>query len=126
MKRFFIAIFFLIFISVSCILSVNQLDKNTAAIKEEIDQIRQAVTSNDKARADDAMQRLIDHWENKKRLFYALAGSNECAPFDSALDRSKVWLELGADHELFVELAELYTRISILWDTQAIRPKNLF
>ncbi|WMJ83628.1 DUF4363 family protein [Oscillospiraceae bacterium LTW-04] len=126
MKRFFIAIFFLIALSASCLFLVNHLDKNTLAIKDEINQIKDAVAANNQSRADEAMQQLVLHWEEEKYLFHALAGSNYCDPFESALDRSEVWLGQKEENELFAELAELYARIDQLWDTQAIHPKNLF
>lgn len=126
MKRFFIAIIFLTVMSTTCLLLVNHLGKNTAAIKDEINRVRDAVTAGDQSGADEAMQQLIDHWEEEKHLFHALAGSSYCDPFESALDRSEVWLKQEESHELFAELSELYSRIDQLWDTQAIHPKNLF
>lgn len=126
MKRFFIALVFLAVMSTTCILLVNHLDKNTAAIKDEIGRIRTAADSGDPAAADAAMQHLISHWEDEKYLFHALAGSSYCDPFESALDRSQVWLGQRENKELFAELSELYSRIDQLWDTQAIHPRNLF
>lgn len=126
MKRFFIALVFLTVISIGCVLLVNHLDKNTMAIKDEISLIKKAVENGNQAGADQAMQQLIGHWEHEKYLFHALAGSNYCDPFESVLDRSKVWLKLREHKELFTELAELSSRIEQLWDTQAIHPKNLF
>ncbi len=126
MKRFFIALVFLVLMSVSCVFLVDHLDKNTTAIKNEIDQIRAAIDSDDPVAADTAMQQLIRHWQDEKYLFHALAGSNYCDPFESALDRSKVWLGQRESKELFAELSELYSRIDQLWDTQAIHPRNLF
>ncbi len=126
MKRFFIALVFLAVMSATCLFLVKHLDKNTKAIKDEISRIRDAVISDDQDAADAAMQQLIRHWEEEKYLFHALAGSNYCDPFESALDRSEVWLGQGENKELFAELSDLYSRIDQLWDTQAIHPKNLF
>ena len=126
MKRFFIALVFLAIMAVACLFLVSHLNKNTTAIKDEIGRIQNAVISNDRAAAEEAMQQLIRHWEEEKYLFHALAGSSYCDPFESALDRSQVWLGQGENKELFAELSDLYSRISQLWDTQAIHPKNLF
>ncbi len=126
MKRFFIALVFLAVMSATCLFLVNHLDKNTTAIKDEIGRIRDAIANDDQTAADAAMQQLIRHWEDEKQLFHALAGSNYCDPFESALDRSQVWLGQRESKELFAELSELYSRIDQLWDTQAIHPRNLF
>ena len=126
MKRFYIAIVLLIIITTTCLFVVNHLDKNTMAIKDGINKIRDAVAADNQSDADAAMKHLISHWEDEKYLFHALAGSNYCDPFESVLDRSKVWLEKKETDDLFVELSELYSRIDQLWDTQAIHPKNLF
>lgn len=126
MKRFYIAIVFLITIFTTCLFLVRHIDKNTVAIKDEINKIRDAVSAGDQSDADAAMKHLISHWEDEKYLFHALAGSNYCDPFESVLDRSKAWLEKKETDDLFVELSELYSRIDQLWDTQAIHPKNLF
>lgn len=126
MKRFYIALVFLVVISVTCLLLVRRLDQNTAVIKDEIVRIKSAAAAGDPAAADDAMRQLVQHWEKRKYLFHALAGSSYCDPFESALDRSKIWLGQEDPTELFAELSELYARIDQLWDTQAIHPKNLF
>ena len=126
MKRFYIAIVLLIIIITTCFFVVDHLNKNTVAIKDEINKIRDAVAAENQSDADAAMKHLISHWEEEKYLFHALAGSNYCDPFESVLDRSKVWLEKKEADDLFVELSELYSRIDQLWDTQAIHPKNLF
>lgn len=126
MKRFFIALVCLAVMSGTCLFLVRQLDKNTAAIKDEIAQIGAALAVADQAAADAAMQQLIRRWEAEKYLFHALAGSSYCDPFESALNRSEIWLGQRESKELLAELSELYSRIDQLWDTQAITLKNLF
>ena len=126
MRRFFIALACLAVMSGACLFLVRQLDKNTAAIKDEIAQIGAALAVADQAAADAAMQQLIRHWEAEKYLFHALAGSSYCDPFESALNRSEIWLGQQESKELLAELSELYSRIDQLWDTQAITLKNLF
>lgn len=126
MKRFYIALVFLAVISAICLFLVHRLDQNTAVIKQEIGHIKDAAAAGDPEAADAAMRQLVSYWEQQKYLFHALAGSSYCDPFESALDRSKIWLGQGDPTELFAELSELYARIDQLWDTQAIHPKNLF
>ncbi len=126
MKRFFISIIFLVVITTACLFLVDHLNQNTISIQDEISRIQDAVEKDDETAADDAMKKLISHWEDEKYLFHALAGSSYCDPFESALDRSKVWLKQRQSEELFAELSELNSRIQQLWDTQAIHPKNFF
>lgn len=126
MKRFIIAVVFLVVLFSTCYLLVAHLQKNTIAIRDEINRLQYAVEIADQNSAVTAMKQLKDHWDEEKYLFHALAGSIYCDPFESSLERTAVWVEQKESSELFAELSELHSRIDQLWDTQALHPKNLF
>lgn len=125
MKRFYIALVVLTLIFTCCLLVNWKIQRDTTAMKNEIDRIWQAVDVQDIGDADDAMQQLLTLWCDHKHLFQAVTGSTYCAPFESALERAAVWLDQMEISELSAELSELHSRIDQLWDTQALDPKNL-
>ena len=126
MKRFYIAIVFLVLTLAACFKMLSHLERNTLAIKNEIALMREAVEAGNEAEADAAMQKLIIYWNNEKMLFHALAGSTYCFPFECALNRVAVVLAQRESSEFLTELSELDSHIDQLWDTQVLHPKNLF
>ena len=126
MKRFYIAVVFLTVMLVACLLLLLHLNKNTLAIKSEIALLRTAAKDENTAAAEAAIKRLTLYWDEEKTLFYALAGSTYCHPFESALSRVTVLLEQNESSEFLTELSELESHIDQLWDTQAPHHKNLF
>lgn len=126
MKRFFIAVVFLIIMFSTSFILITHLQKSAIKIKDEISSLRNFIETDDQSKANLAMQKLNDHWNEEKDLFHALAGSSYCDPFERSLERSAVWLEQKESSELFAELSELNSCMDQLWDTQALHPKNLF